>query len=95
MSSSDGSGTSHNAEDVLYIAFIGQDAVPGADGANWAADNFTQFHSSIATLGNSLVERIGNSSTAELIAPVLEESLETCSWLQHCKGMCQSDCCSF
>ncbi|KAH6883468.1 fungal chitosanase of glycosyl hydrolase group 75-domain-containing protein [Thelonectria olida] len=43
MSSSDGDGTSHNAEDVLYLAFIGEDAVPGAscESANDCADSLT------------------------------------------------------
>ena len=87
MSSSDGDGTSHNVEDVLYLAFIGEDAVPGANGADWDAENFTNFHSSISSLGNKLVKRIGNPNTAEAIKPILDVGKETCSWLQHCKGM--------
>ena len=44
--------------DVLYIAFPGTDAVPGADGAAWTAQNFDDFHSSIEGLGNELIQRL-------------------------------------
>lgn len=49
--------------DVLYIAFTGPDAVPGASGAAWNADNVSKFESSLQSLGNQLVSRIGGSAT--------------------------------
>jgi hypothetical protein len=48
--------------DVLYIAFTGTDAVPGASGADWNADNVAKFESSIQSLGNKLISRIGGSA---------------------------------
>ncbi|KAI0197981.1 chitosanase [Astrocystis sublimbata] len=48
----------HDQTDVLYIAFQGQDAVPGADGAKWDASNFDEFEASIASLGDALVAQL-------------------------------------
>ncbi|KAJ4157607.1 hypothetical protein NW754_009251 [Fusarium falciforme] len=59
MQAGTGSNTSHDEEDVLYIAFTGADAVPGAKGAAWAAGNFDDFHASLVGLGNKLIKRIG------------------------------------
>lgn len=53
-------GSSHDEPDVLYIAFTGEDAVPGRDGANWTAGNFADFHKSLEGLGNKLVSRLGS-----------------------------------
>lgn len=50
----------HDDDDVMYIAFVGDDAVPGADGADWNASSAAQFQESIASLGDELVERIGS-----------------------------------
>ncbi|KAK1690041.1 fungal chitosanase [Colletotrichum godetiae] len=50
----------HDDNDVLYIAFTGDDAVPGASGANWTASNYEDFQSSIADLGNKLIDRVGS-----------------------------------
>ncbi|KAL8725037.1 MAG: hypothetical protein Q9166_007612 [cf. Caloplaca sp. 2 TL-2023] len=47
----------HDEPDVLYIAFPGDDAVPGSS-ANWGASNFQQFEDSITTLGNRLIARL-------------------------------------
>ncbi|KAI4167788.1 MAG: hypothetical protein LQ343_006920 [Gyalolechia ehrenbergii] len=47
----------HDETDVLYIAFPGDDAVPGSS-ANWTATNFQQFEDSITALGNRLIQRI-------------------------------------
>lgn len=47
----------HDEADVLYIAFPGDDAVPGSN-ANWGASNFQQFEDSITALGNKLVARL-------------------------------------
>lgn len=65
-------GSSHDAPDVLYIAFTGKDAVPGRNGANWTAGNFDAFHESLEGLGNKLVSRLGGG--------------QTCDWAGHCKG---------
>ncbi|KAF9877999.1 zn 2cys6 transcription factor [Colletotrichum karsti] len=40
----------HDINDVLYIAFTGNDAVPGATGANWSASNADEFSKSINAL---------------------------------------------
>lgn len=48
----------YDDEDVLYIAFPGKEAVPGADGANWSAANYNEFEDSIRGLGDKLIERI-------------------------------------
>ncbi|TVY90494.1 Endo-chitosanase B [Lachnellula willkommii] len=45
----------------FYIAFTGKDAVPGASAA-WDADSATDFESSIKSLGNKLIQRIGGGS---------------------------------
>lgn len=52
----------HNDDDVLYIAFTGKEAVPGAKGADWNAATAEAFESSITELGDKLVERIGAGS---------------------------------
>lgn len=49
----------HDENDVLYIAFTGSGAVPGADGAQWDADSFDTFESSLASIGDRLLQRIG------------------------------------
>ncbi|KAF3021604.1 hypothetical protein E8E14_013849 [Neopestalotiopsis sp. 37M] len=49
----------HDDDDVLYIAFAGPDAVPGAAGADWAAQSYNDFAESIEALGDRLVQRIG------------------------------------
>ncbi len=51
----------HDENDILYIAFTGSDAVPGANGANWDAGNFDSFETSLGSLGDRLVQRIGGS----------------------------------
>ncbi|KAK7445871.1 fungal chitosanase [Colletotrichum acutatum] len=50
----------HDDNDVLYIAFTGDEAVPGGSGANWMAPNAENFQSSISDLGNKLIERVGS-----------------------------------
>lgn len=74
MQAGTGSNTSHDEEDVLYIAFTGADAVLGAEGAAWAAGNFDDFHASLVGLGNKLTKRIGGGG-------------DDCSWPGHCRGM--------
>ncbi|KAK1991426.1 fungal chitosanase [Colletotrichum falcatum] len=50
----------HDENDVLYIAFTGDDAVPGAQGAAWNASTYDDFESSISDLGNVLLTRVGS-----------------------------------
>ncbi|KEZ40896.1 Glycoside hydrolase family 75 [Scedosporium apiospermum] len=68
-----GSGVSgdngYDDDDVLYIAFTGQDAVPGSQGANWSATNYEIFEKSIQDQGDTLIERIG-STGARFAVPV-------------------------
>ncbi|KAF2185764.1 glycoside hydrolase family 75 protein, partial [Zopfia rhizophila CBS 207.26] len=47
----------HSEHDVLYIAFEGQEAVPGAS-ANWKAKTKEEFESSLGALGDKLVKKI-------------------------------------
>ena len=54
--------TSHEPNDVMYIAFTGSEAVPGAKGAAWAADTKGEFVSSINGLCDELIKRIDASS---------------------------------
>lgn len=51
----------HDDHDVLYIAFVGDDAVPGPKGANWSATDRAAFERSIEERGNMLVERISGA----------------------------------
>lgn len=53
----------YDGNDILYIAFPGSDAVPGAKGALWNAKNYTAFEASIRTQGDALIARIGNNSS--------------------------------
>ncbi|KAF7561374.1 hypothetical protein G7046_g2758 [Stylonectria norvegica] len=80
MQAGTGSGTSHDVDDVLYIAFTGADAVPGAKGAKWAAGNFNDFHASLVGLGDKLVSRIGLATTPE------NPGTGDCTWAGHCEG---------
>ncbi|KAH8128207.1 hypothetical protein ACSS6W_010988 [Trichoderma asperelloides] len=85
----------HDANDVLYIAFTGASAVPGAKGADWSASSFDQFEASLGALGDSLVARIGSSggSTPPPASSTKPSgSQPTCSWSGHCAGAkCSSD----
>lgn len=80
---------SHEPNDVLYIAFAGDDAVPGKYGADWAAKSKEDFAASIHHQCMRLVTRIqpqpygggggggggdGGSSGG------------ACSWKGHCAG---------
>ncbi|CAP59699.1 uncharacterized protein PODANS_1_530 [Podospora anserina S mat+] len=46
----------YDGMDVLYVAFTGEDAVPGKDGADWAAKDYDSFERSIQPLGEKLVQ---------------------------------------
>ncbi|CAG9977411.1 unnamed protein product [Clonostachys byssicola] len=45
----------HDPNDVLYLGFIGDNTVPGAQGAIWDASSREQFQESIRALGEGLV----------------------------------------
>ncbi|KAK3294355.1 glycoside hydrolase family 75 protein, partial [Chaetomium fimeti] len=89
----------HDETDVLYLAFPGSDAVPGADGANWGADSWQAFEASIEGLGNKLIQRIGNTTTNPNPDPNPDpeptptpEPEPECAWPGHCAGAsCSSD----
>ncbi|PTB38699.1 glycoside hydrolase family 75 protein [Trichoderma asperellum CBS 433.97] len=81
----------HDQDDVLYIAFTGSGAVPGARGAQWNAQDYTDFENSISALGDSLVARIGNSSgggggSTGGSGGSSGGGGSTCSWEGHCAG---------
>ncbi|OHE92055.1 fungal chitosanase [Colletotrichum orchidophilum] len=61
----------HDDNDVLYIAFTGNDAVPGASGANWTASNYEDFQSSITNIGNRLIERVGSDGNGRPLSDQL------------------------
>jgi chitosanase len=48
----------HGGKDILYIGFVGEDAVPGKEGAAWTAGSSDEFSSSIKNLGDQLVGRL-------------------------------------
>ncbi|KAK3689730.1 glycoside hydrolase family 75 protein [Podospora appendiculata] len=78
----------HDEDDVLYIAFPGTDAVPGASGANWAASNYAAFESSIEAKGNALIARIAGSTSPTTTSKTTTAATPTatCSWAGHCLG---------
>ncbi|KJK92270.1 hypothetical protein H633G_03818 [Metarhizium anisopliae BRIP 53284] len=77
----------HDDNDVLYIAFTGKDAVPGAKGAKWNAQNYDEFENSITGLGNKLIQRIGGGGGGTQPPPT-----GSCSWEGHCEGAsCKSE----
>ncbi|KAI5456792.1 family 75 glycoside hydrolase [Mariannaea sp. PMI_226] len=90
----------HDGNDVLYIAFPGSDAVPGAK-AKWNAGSYAQFEASIQSLGDKLISRIGNSAAGNETTGGSSGgssggsnggSSNTCSWVGHCKGApCSSE----
>lgn len=47
----------HDETDVLYVAFTGDEAVPGTS-ADWKADNYHDFEASIQNLGDELIKRL-------------------------------------
>ncbi|AEO60909.1 glycoside hydrolase family 75 protein [Thermothelomyces thermophilus ATCC 42464] len=85
----------HDETDVLYIAFPGDDAVPGADGANWGADSWQAFESSIEGLGNKLIQRIGGGDPGNGGGDDPGnggDGFDDCEWPGHCEGAsCSTD----
>ncbi|KAK3384713.1 family 75 glycoside hydrolase [Lasiosphaeria ovina] len=90
----------HDKEDVLYIAFTGARAVPGANGADWAAKNYAEFQKNIEELGNSLVAKIGGTNSGDGNSSGGKggggnNGGKNCEWPGHCAGSaCKShdDC---
>lgn len=84
----------HAENDVLFIAFPGSDAVPGADGATWNASDYETFEESISSLGDKLIERLGASSSGGNSSSGDDNSgdnnngssSDDCSWSGHCEG---------
>ncbi|KAG6173538.1 hypothetical protein E4U50_007051 [Claviceps purpurea] len=62
---STGGDIGYDGNDVLYLAFQGKDAVPGARGANWTAQSYEAFAASISSLGDELVGRIKGDKPAK------------------------------
>ncbi|KAF2151466.1 glycoside hydrolase family 75 protein [Myriangium duriaei CBS 260.36] len=95
----------HDETDVLYIAFVGDDAVPGRNGAAWTAKSADEFEASIKTLGDSLVARLvgGGSATPTTFSTSVTSGAPAptstggagggdCSWTGHCAGAsCSTD----
>jgi hypothetical protein len=58
---------------VLFLGFTGDEAVPGPDGADWAAKDFDAFERSIEGLGDRLVQRVQSrtvwNGTTETTSP--------------------------
>ncbi|KAH7227594.1 fungal chitosanase of glycosyl hydrolase group 75-domain-containing protein [Fusarium oxysporum] len=48
----------HGEKDVLYLAFKGEEAVPGKNGADWKATSPANFSKSIRALGDKLVAKL-------------------------------------
>ncbi|KAM3520156.1 hypothetical protein NHJ13051_007030 [Beauveria bassiana] len=71
----------HDDNDVLFIAFPGSDAVPGKTGAKWHASSYSQFESSITSLGDKLIQRIGGGGGGGN-----PPTGGDCSWQGHCEG---------
>ncbi len=78
-------GNGHSTTDVLYIAFPGSDAVPGANGADWGASSAQQFESSIQSLGDKLIQRVGDGSVTSTGGSSSRSS--SCSWMGHCASI--------
>ncbi|KAK4144584.1 glycoside hydrolase [Dichotomopilus funicola] len=81
----------HEQTDVLYIAFPGSNAKPGANGADWGAQSWQDFQSSIQSLGDKLIQRIGGNGT-EGGDPGNGGGGDNCEWAGHCEGAsCSTD----
>ncbi|KAM0376176.1 hypothetical protein ACHAPY_007499 [Fusarium culmorum] len=78
----------HDADDVLYIAFPGSDAVPGDDGADWNATNFKDFESSLSSVGDKLVARINDTSSGNGTDSGDDDSGATRVWSTWGMGFC-------
>lgn len=76
----------HDETDVLYIAFPGSEAVPGANGAAWGASSYDAFEKSIQAKGDQLIQRLGGSGSGGSPTTTAGQPKPTCSWSGHCLG---------
>lgn len=78
----------HDETDVLYIAFPGSEAVPGANGAAWGASSYDAFEKSIQAKGDQLIQRLSGSGSGGGGSPTTTagQPKPTCSWIGHCPG---------
>jgi chitosanase len=56
----------HGPHDVLYLAFPGDEAVPGAS-ANWQAGSREEFEASLAATGDALVAGLSAGSRTRVM----------------------------
>ncbi|KAF2197967.1 putative fungal chitosanase [Delitschia confertaspora ATCC 74209] len=63
----------HGEKDVLYIAFPGDDAVAGSS-VNWKAKSATEFENSLASIGDRLVKKIGDSNAVKTFTTKIKAS---------------------
>lgn len=52
----------HSEHDVMYLAFTGEDAAPGAS-ANWKASTKEEFEESLSEIGDRLVAGLGSATS--------------------------------
>ncbi|KAK8055172.1 glycoside hydrolase family 75 protein [Apiospora rasikravindrae] len=76
----------HDQTDVLYIAFPGSEAVPGADGAAWGASNYDAFEKSIRAKGDQLIQRLAGGAGGGSPTTTAGQPKPTCTWIGHCPG---------
>lgn len=68
----------YDDHDVLYIAFVGDDAVPGPKGANWSAKDHAAFEKSIEERGDMLIERISGAGSDAFVGVWLRYVMPLC-----------------
>jgi len=69
----------HEGKDVMYVAFVGADAVPGALGAAWTAKSAAEFENSIKSLGDMLVAGLEQDTTSSTATPTASTPASTSS----------------
>lgn len=72
----------YDGTDVLYVAFLGKDAVPGPEGADWTASDFQGFEKSISGLGDRLVQRVGTAGVGTIAG--LRDGGKLFGWVVIC-----------
>ncbi|RJE26035.1 Chitosanase [Aspergillus sclerotialis] len=53
--------TGYLGHDILYLGFTGKDAAPGQKGADWNAQSFSDFETSLSSIGDRLVATVSAS----------------------------------
>jgi hypothetical protein len=85
--------TSHETNDVLYVAFQGDDAVPGPHGAAWDAKTKEEFEESIEEQCLRVAAKIGGKGSGGSGDDGDDDGAggggagPKCSWDKHCAGM--------